>query len=267
MGLYIENLKEVIEMLNQQGNELADYIYPVLNQCKTEKEKHELCQTAKALYLLNSGIVIVKKFESPDFIIDYNGIRIGLEHETVKNLTKVNTEGSKYNLVDNALKIFNSKHPLYKHFESKFPTCPYMLVSVDFIKEFTYKQNQKKELSEQTADYIWNMSQLITSDKLDFIDHIHISPHIENSFYYRSDINQTQKLNYSRIIEAIEKKEKLVQKYREKSKTNIQWLLLTTGNLSADSFEIEELIVEKFESSFDEIYLLDDFKSKLFKIK
>lgn len=262
-----DNLKKIRDSLKSQEKELGVFIYPILDQCKSEKEQIELCQTAKMLWLLNDEITIVRKFESPDFIINHNGTLIGLEHQTVKNLDKTKIEGSKKQLVDISLDIFNEKFTSYKHYESQYPKCPYMLVSVDFIRDFYFKQNQKKKIAEAISEYIWCQSQSIISDKPNFIDYIHISPHTKNSFYYKSDINRTKNLSFNRVIEAIEKKEKLVQKYRGNSETKIQWLLLTTGTLSADSFEIEKLFAEKFESSFDKIFLLDYFNSRLFEIK
>jgi hypothetical protein len=267
MELNKENIAMLFQTMKNQKQDLGNIINPILPNCNSEKERLELCHVGKMLWILDEEISIVKKFESPDFIIEKNGHRIGLEHLVLKNETNVKIEGSKRNLVAQAQTIYNKKYSEFKPYFGQYPDCPFLLVGIDFSKKFNFGKSDLSILAEKIATYVWSIANNLNVDRPDFISYTHLGPHTQNNFYYKSDINQTSNLELHRIVEAILKKEKLITSYKVNSNANEQWLLLTAGGLSADSFEIDEFQISSFNSSFDRIYLLDDFNARLFRIK
>ena len=70
------------------------------------------------------------------------------------------------------------------------------------------------------------------------------------------------------IKQAILKKEEKLEQYIRNCNSPI-WLLLVTGNLKNSSYYIEDTQLLSFfiHSKFDKIYLLEDFKGKLYRLK
>ena len=66
------------------------------------------------------------------------------------------------------------------------------------------------------------------------------------------------------LKKAIMKKDLLINNYRKRTSIEKQWLLIVIGAGSPDSYELNEPLIEfEIESSFERIYLLEDFGSKL----
>jgi hypothetical protein len=70
------------------------------------------------------------------------------------------------------------------------------------------------------------------------------------------------------LKKAILKKEVLLNKYKSNTSLDKQWLLVVIGATSPDSFEYgDEPILLGVKSNFDNVYVMEDFNAKIWKIK
>lgn len=68
------------------------------------------------------------------------------------------------------------------------------------------------------------------------------------------------------ILSAIAKKEAKIQKYIQNSVAT-QWLLLVIGGLNDSSFELRAGFDIELNTSFNRVYLLEDFRARLVQLK
>jgi hypothetical protein len=73
-------------------------------------------------------------------------------------------------------------------------------------------------------------------------------------------------LGESEILEAIKKKEKLVESYRVNT-VKTQWLVLVIGQVNESSFEFRTDFELTNDSKFDRVFVFEDFNNQLFELK
>lgn len=236
----------------------------LLNANNLDKENLEICQVGKFLILLDEGITIKAKSESPDFILEKENRIFGLEHETIRNMETVPNIGSIRNLVKTTEDYFIETYPnCLTPFKNKHPNCSKMIVDIRFVDDlFSFKKNEVKSLSIKIAKYIASIIKGNETEKPKFISRVSIHPHTRVDFIVGTDINKTETLQHDTLEIFLKKKEIK----REKSGIKEQWLLLVAGSLNRDSYEIEKGF-KNIKSSFDRVYLLDDFNGRYFKLK
>jgi hypothetical protein len=182
--------------------------------------------------------------------------------ETVPNI------GSIRSLIKMSEEYFIKKYPNHlTPFKTKHPKFPMMIVDVRFINDlFSFKKADSTKISIEIAHYIASVIEEIEIEKPQYISNISLHPHTKVNFTVGTDINKTETLQTESLNVFLKKKESKVKSYREKSGVKEQWLLLVAGSLSRDSYEVKKEL-EKVQSEFDSIYLLDDFNGKHFKLK
>ena len=88
------------------------------------------------------------------------------------------------------------------------------------------------------------------------------------NFSYNQGAYFVNHINDNLIEEAIQKKEIKFDEYVANSKTVQQWLLIIIDSGAVESYMIDEdNPVKKFLSRFERIYILEDFKSQITRIK
>lgn len=254
-----DKLKKEIDLVNSQSDLMEQKIGEFLNDSDLSDQKTlELCQVGKFLTLFdNDKIEILDQCESPDFIISVNDIKIGLEHETILNGQKVKQIQSINYLFNQAAKTFEIKYPDIK-----------VLANCWLKKDdFSFRKIERKTIINQIVDYIYGLTQNLNINKPDFIDYIRIMKHSGVSFSFNADISNIESLDNLTLINAIEKKERLIDKYIKNSRIQKHWLLIVIGQLSPDAFEIDKFNYKIADSKFERIYLLEDFNAKKYKLK
>ena len=76
-------------------------------------------------------------------------------------------------------------------------------------------------------------------------------------------------LTTSLVEEVITKKENKINNYLNKMVDEI-WLLIIVSHSHPESYEIfeeDEHLFANFSSKFDKVYILEDFKSKIYQLK
>jgi len=254
-----DKLKEAIDKANLQGDSIEKKIGKILvDSTLSEHKKLELCQVGKFLTLFESqNTEILEQCESPDFIISVNDRRIGLEHELILNGQNVKQIQSIKNIFKLAAKVFKDKYPNIK-----------VLANCWLTKDnFNFRQIDKKIIVNQIVDYIYELTQNSNINKPDFLDDVKISKHSGVSFSFNADISNIGFLDNSILSKAIMKKEALIEKYIINSGIKEQWLFLVIGQVSPDSYGLDELDFKITDSRFERIYLFEDFKSKKYRLK
>ena len=254
-----DELKIAIDKTKLQGDSIERMIGKFfVDSTLSEQKNLELCQVGKFLTSFDSdNVEIIEQCESPDFIISVNGIKIGLEHELIMNKKNVKRIQSIKNLFKQAEKDFKEKYPDLK------------VLANCWLKtdNFTFRQMDKKIIINQIVDYIYGLTQNSFNEKPDFIDDIRIMKHSGVSFNFNTDISFIKSLDSLTLLNAIEKKEKLINKYIMNSGLQEQWLFIVIGQISPDSFEINEMNFKIDDSRFERIYLFEDFNAKKHRLK
>jgi hypothetical protein len=254
----LNKLRAAINKVNLQGDLINSKIGKFIQEDDPYQRSLELCQVGKFLSLFDDQkIEIIEKFESPDFILSVYDKRIGLEHCLILNEKNVKQVQSLTNIFKLAENEFENNYPRIKLLANCWISTDYLI----------FKQKHKKQLIKQIVDYIYGMTQKSSITKPDFLDDVMLSKHSGVSFSPNYNISNIEVLDSSTILKAIHKKESLVDWYIEKSGLHEQWLLLVAGQISPDSYRIEDLVFTLNESKFERIYLLDDYKSIIYKIK
>lgn len=254
-----DKLKEAIDNANLQEDLMNKKIGKIIGTSTlSEQKKLELCQVGKFLTLFKShNTEIIEQCESPDFIISINNRRIGLEHELILNRQNAKQFQSLKNIFSLAAKDFQNRYPNIKVLANCWLTT----------ENFNFKQKDKKIIVKQIVDYIYGLTQNSITNKPDFLDDVRISKHSGVSFSVIGNISNIELLDSSTLSKAIIKKEELIEKYMINSGIQEQWLLLVIGQISPDSYEIDESVFKIAASRFERIYLLMDFKSKKYRLK
>lgn len=257
-GFNIAKLKEMVQTVDRSSMRIDAIIRPYMSDNLNRKQGIELCQVGKFLSLLDFPTTIVERRESPDFIITYDGEAIGLEHESILDEKIAADYQSVSGLFNDAAKLFSHKYPEIKILANIY-------LSVD---RFSFKKHERAALTDIIIDFISKYLYDSTSIKPDFIDSLTISKHSRVNFVYNPGAHYVESLSEERLISAIEKKESKIADYIKKSNIHKQWLLLTTGTYSPDSFDYGDPPFRRnIISDYDRIFLLEDFHSVLWRIK
>lgn len=259
MEIRTEDLNLLINNVKKERTMLDNMISPFMNESFSDKENLELCQTGKFLSKLNGFVSILKKRESPDFLISYNNDPVGLEHELILSEDR---KSKKYRsikkLFRDAAILFANKYPEYK-----------ILVNV-YLNDnnFSFKKHEMDSLKNEIADCIYNSIKQKDFPKSSFISEVLIFNHSRVSFVYNPGPGYVESINRDHILKAIRRKESKIDKYIKKTGVNRQWLLLAIGTVEPDSFEFNKCFLEKeIKSRFEHIFILEDFNNTLHKIK
>jgi len=89
----ISNHKSITENLKTLGDHINRFVDLLKRDpLKNQQKIVEVCHAGKFLMILGEGTIECLA-ERPDFIININGIQVGLEHQVVINANHKETEG------------------------------------------------------------------------------------------------------------------------------------------------------------------------------
>lgn len=229
------------------------------SDCNYEKKSLELCHAGKFLLLLNSGLRIEQLREQPDFILkNPNNECIGLEHEILVDDDSKKTEGSFKDLVKSAEIMFHENHP-----------NEIIHVNVFAKPEYRFSKSDKPLLVDRLQKMIENK---VYHDKFvenELVRKITWSKHSILHFSCNLGAWVQKSLISEHLIDSINKKEEKVKKYILSTGLINQWLLIVIGSLGESSYEFDSRFDYNFKinSSFEKIFLMEDFNSRLFELK
>jgi len=257
------NLDTIRKLINDSQIEkegLGKIINPIIDKYNlSQKERLEVCQIGKFVYKIDSEINIIDKPEPPrpDFIIKYKSKLVGLEHTRIftKNADNYNRTKS---IIDYSETIYKKKFP-----EDKV----HGIISVN-NDNLEYKQNEKKAIATEIANYVNCVKNQIKVEKPKYIEDVRTTIHSKISFSYKEKNWEAEYLPKERLEEAIRNKEEKLSIYQKDEKEISEyWLVLLIGSLSSASYELNENENYKMDSKFNRVYLMADFDATIVRIK
>lgn len=251
----IINKKTVSENLNRLHQLIDNHISELkANEYKNQKKIIEVCHVGKLLMNLDDNSSIEKACEVPDFIVRYNENLIGIEHQTIVDSDEKSHEGFFQNI--------------FKHAEielKKDDSVPNVLMNCWLHHEIEYKLSQKEDYIKQIVQIIKKYVSSNTLEENSIIQSIYMMPHVElclspnfGAWWQKFIDNQT-------LQNAIDNKEKRIAEYRK----NIDevWLLIVIGGTDASSYQIEDTESYVIKSTFDKVFILEDYPNNLYQLK
>ncbi len=255
----IENNNQISE--NQISLErLINDPLKTLTKSDTDYDKKvlEICHTGKFLMLLNSGFQITEVREKPDFIIESsNAIKVGLEHEILVETTHKKVEGSFSDLLKVVENLFRERHP-----ESK------LLVTIYVNTKKKISKHEKPILTERLLSMIEDSIFKNRFEENDLVHNIYWHKRSKLNFSCNTGGWGQQSLQTDIVLKSIMNKETKRPSYIRNTGLKEQWLLIVIGSLSQSSYELDSIFDKNFkvESGFTRIFIMEDFKAKLFEI-
>ena len=247
---------------NREDNKLyqqtLDKFIPelIVERSKNRKKILEVCHAAKFITFFDNQLSIEKLQEKPDFIlVDQSHNMIGLELQRIIDPNSKEREGFFENIC----------LAIECEMESD-PQIPNFLVNCDINPDFNYKVNQKKNISFMIRTVVEKF--VLENNFVDnpLVERISKMPHTHKNICPNFGAWMQKSITPDILKKAILKKEKLVKSYRS-SGINKQWLLLVIGGIGESSYDFRDKFEVKVNTSFDKIFLLEDFNSILYQLK
>ncbi|GGG53393.1 hypothetical protein [Epilithonimonas arachidiradicis] len=190
--------------------------------------------------------------ESPDFIINYKGNRIGIEVSEIINHFELKKKESYINHIFRTVEKLLSE---YKSLQGIYH------LNIDYFQDDFY--NQPEQLIKEISSAITN------NKKTKFVRHIRRTPHQKGVLLFLEyQLSLFDELHSDKILEVIEKKNTKYPLYN--SKTKECWLVLVSNMHNIASrysyiYAKEEL--KKVKSPFTKILHLENLYSQMMVIK
>ena len=256
----LESFKENIS--SDQVDRYRQYINQVLGKKEDDDSRFhklvlETCHLAKFLSRYDCSIDIVTKSENPDFIIRKDNILVGVEHETIVNQKFKQVEGSLKSLIADVEKEYRRTHPYEKR-----------LLNI-YLNDISYSKNNKTTLIKELLEIVNHYTKSQTIIENDFIQDIIMMDHSRLDFVCNLGGWWQRNLDFSTLLNAIKRKEMKITEYQKRSGCEEQWLLLVIGSLGKSSYEIDspESLNQPFDTTFNKVFILEDFQANIFELK
>lgn len=273
INLSKEDLTRAIDILDRDTEKILNKISSFRKEGISKKQSTELWHVGKFLSLLGDSAEIILQDDRPDFIISYEGRRIGLEHQRIIKPTIADSKAIE-NIISESATTFKAKYPDVNFLAAIYWGNP----------NFRFTKNDSDKIKTEIAEYVYEVYSRIgiydgnsniaiyeetnaSVTKPDYIDEVHLTPYSDLEFYYNPGGYVISNINQQTLQSEISKKETLVNSYKENSKVNEQWLLLVLSTTSPHSFHFprDENFVTN--TSFDKVFVLEDFDNKIYEIK
>lgn len=224
------------------------------NQSENQKIL-ELCQVGKFLCTYFPDFKIAESREQPDFIITNGSVKIGLEHQSI--------------FVDKILQrtgFFKNIALLAERELEKETNIPDFLVNCHIRKDISFSNKDKNVILKTFINVIreFVLNDIVIDNNL--FDNLIKMPHSQKSVNVNFGAYTVPALNEEKLLKAIEKKESKVNKYISNTDCK-QWLLLLIGGVGEHSFYVRNDLKLNFETTFEKVFLLEDFENRLYELK
>ncbi len=252
----IENTKSVKENKIIMDEQINSHLANLLVDEKSNQQKIlELCHIGKFLMFFDNKIRLDSLSEKPDFILNSDSGEIGLEHQVLINSKYKAREGffeNIFSIVESALQD-----------DSELPD---FLATCYLNEEIGVVRSQKSEfisiIKKVVKEYI--LTDVLIENPL--IYKIRKTRNTRKSIYVNFGAWMEKDVPAKLILDAIRKKEKKLDSYRENS-GNIQWLIIVIGSTKESSFNMSIDFELEFDTEFDKVFVLEDFYNKLYELK
>lgn len=273
MGLVVLSPDQVAQ-IEAQGEErlqirelIASFYDPIEHspgKINTQKRK-ELVDIGHFLYFLNNGTRLVDCSERPDFVVELDEKRIGVELTDLTDeelAAQVNVLKKIFTKATELLRAILNTTGLYNlsinSANINFPGKPIAALT----------KQERSAMAGQVATYIQKMIEGSPVETPKYIDGVVAVSHnvleiVAGEQYF------TQKYSEDKFIAALKKKEKKLEGYRQESGLDQFWLLMVINGLTAESnVDITpEVLPAHHIMQFDRLYLFNFFKQTIIEGK
>lgn len=224
----------------------------------TNNDKHlEIVDAGKFIMITGLPIRLVETEERPDFVIEYNGDRIGVEHTQLVKKSEQHAVGKALTLLNWAANYVGKMRP---DVTGLFDVCLLTDGAVYTGKEFM--ELTKREMSVVAGilgDYIISLYAETSGPTPGFIERA--SQYANNMLNIRlSEIFIRRQLEASVLAERIAEKECKVGQYKANKGLTACWLLVVHSlSVSSASFHIDPADLPVGHGVFDRIFIMDSF--------
>lgn len=221
---------------------------------KNQKKIIELCHVGKFLMLANQEGIITPS-EQPDFIVDFGDTSIGIEHQIVVDSEEREYEGFFENIFSKAEDEMRYDHSL-----------PNFLANCYIHQHLTYQMSEKAEFIQIVKTVVSHY--IKTKDLLEnkVIESISAMPHDRITLSPNLGAWWQKEITAEIISSAVAQKDIKYDDYIRN--TNLkQWLLLVIDSLKDSSYQVESDFEIELNTRFDKVFLLEDFRNRVFELK
>ena len=254
-------LNQLVSEAKKEKAALGKIINPLLENHQLEdKEILEVCQIAKFIATLKIPTCVLDKGypPNPDFLINYQGRTVGLEHTRILTPDSSRIEKLK-TLLDFAGNIFRENYPNEK---------VHGLVTFKGDK-FDYSQSEKKKLAIEICDLVHGSMSNHDMILPNYLSQLRTTNHSKISFSLHEEKGGNAPFLTKEILQMeVQKKEKKIKKYNSSVQIlNEICLVLMVGSASSISYELNDKTDYSLPSRFDRVYLMKDFENEMVRVK
>lgn len=181
--------------------------------------------------------------------------RIGLEHQIIVDQEVKEYEGFFENVFAIAEEELKQENEL-----------PNFLANCYLKNHLTYKLADKAEFIQVIKKVVGHH---IINDRLlnnNIIEKISSMPHDRIALSPNLGAWWQKRITPDVIVNAVEQKDKKHDDYLKNTQLS-QWLLLVIGSLKESSYEVEHQFNVELNTKFEKVFLLEDFRNRIFELK
>lgn len=243
----------------------------MIAQNATVDKIDELIDLGKFLISFDNAIEIKipeKILRYPDFMVSKENRTIGIEHtrlmdnkskqfvSAVKNILK--RAEKQLLLIDASLtQIINISFNYSK-----------LIWNGKLLLSEKFRANEKEEVAMVISNYLNSVLEKNDIDKPEFIEKVSISGPTNFSLSIEHNEKYLGKSDFiEQLLKTIDSKESKFSRYLQAGSFDEIWLLIVAGGAStASSYDFADIVFEKINSQFDQIFLFDNFSCQIIKI-
>jgi len=238
------------------GSKINKFLVDLDSSKKNDNQKIlELCQIGKLIGFFFPDYNIIETRERPDFLISNEIETIGIEHTRILDKDIKAKEGFYENI---CLKI---KEKLEKDL-----TIPNFLVNLLLKRDINFENRNKQNITEQLTRIILDYINNDEFKENPLVHSIMKMPHSRKSINANFGAYMVNPITEQLILNSIKNKESKIKDYKNFTNSK-QWLVLVIGNITESSFELTKLYNLDLKTSFDKVYLFEDFSNNLYELK
>jgi len=267
-----ENLPEyrrahaaVVNSMEVARRIISPFYEEALKNASTNNRKHlEIVDAGKFIMITGLPIRLVEAVESPDFVIEYNGERIGVEHTRLLKQSDQHALGKVLTLLNGAVNYVRRKRP---DITGLFDVS--LLTDGPIYNGKEFMDVTKPELSVVVGilgDYIISLHAQTPGPAPDFVERV--VWYDDNVLHIRlSERFVRCQLNASLLADRIAEKEDKVNGYKASKGLTACWLLVVHSlSESSSSFHISPTDLPVGRGMFDRIFIMDSFAETIIEV-
>lgn len=267
---FLQGEMEITESKKRVKEIIKNYFGKRNNTGQRNKDD-ELISLGKFLYTTQIDFRITP-MEAPDFILDSNEVKIGLEHtrlEAGQDKAYIAEIWKKY--LKDACSLVLSKIPELNGVANLTLDADYKLYDGKSLRDFKEKviKDNTNIIKKELVNYMLSVIQGSEIARPSFVKEFSYQ-HSNEPFSLKYNQDYFVRNDFTEILLAgIQRKEKKLNAYRENTDITECWLLLVYGdaNLSSGFKVAEYSLTVAIDSKFDRIFILNSFNLACFELE